>query len=315
MKVLLTGASGFIGKRMVLKLLENKNITLRIGVRSLLTEFPKNITIKKIKTIDRFTDWKMLLNGADLVLHLAARVHITNTKRHHSLKEFRKVNVEGTLNLAKQSAIAGVRRFVFLSSIKVNGSSTLSNQTFSADDPPNPTDPYAISKFEAEKGLRKIEVQTGMEVVIVRSPLVYGPGVKANFAAMVKLVGMGIPLPLGAINNSRSMVALDNLIDLLVTVMSHPAAAGETFLVSDGEDISTSKIIQLTAKAMNKKILLFPVPIIILRLAGILFNKSDEVNRLSESLQIDINKTRFLLGWTPRLTLVQGLKRTVEGIK
>jgi len=315
MNVLLTGASGFIGKRTVFKLLKNKDISLRVGVRSSLNEFPKDVIIKQIKTIDKLTDWKMLLDGADLVLHLAARVHIVNKKKHHSLKEFRKVNVEGTLNLARQAAIAGVSRFVFMSSIKVNGDSTLPNQIFSADDIPNPIDTYAISKFEAEQGLRKIEAQTGMEVVIVRPPLVYGPGVKANFAAMIKWVRRGVPLPLGAINNSRSLVALDNLIDLLVILMSHPAAAGQTFLVSDGEDISTRKLLKLTAKAMNKKILLFPVPIIILRLAGILFNKSDEIKRLCESLKIDINKTRSLLGWTPRLTFYQVLKKTVKGIK
>jgi len=231
------------------------------------------------------------------------------------LQAYREVNVKGTLNLASQAAQAGVRRFVFVSSIKVNGEATQPGQPFTADDVPSPLDPYGVSKLEAERGLREIEAETGMEVVIVRPPLVYGPSVKANFAAMMRWVARGIPLPLGAIHNARSMVALDNLVDLLVACLKHPAAAGQTFLVSDGQDVSTTELLRRTAQAMGKKALLLPVPASMLELGATLLGKRAVAQRLCGSLQLDIAKTRRLLGWNPPLTLDQGLKKAVEGMK
>jgi nucleoside-diphosphate-sugar epimerase len=233
----------------------------------------------------------------------------------NGLKAYREVNVSGTLNLARQAAHAGVDRFVFVSSIKVNGEATQPGHPYTADDVPLPLDPYGVSKLEAEQGLRDIEEQTGMEVVIVRPPLVYGPGVKANFATMMCWLARGFPLPLGAIRNARSMVALDNLVDLLVTCLNHPAAAGQTFLVSDGEDVSTTELLRRTANAMGKKALLLPVPALVFKWGAVILGKYDVAQRLTGSLQVDITKTRRLLGWNPPLTLDQGLKKAVEGMK
>jgi UDP-glucose 4-epimerase len=229
------------------------------------------------------------------------------------LTAFRAVNVEGTLNLARQAAAAGVKRFVFVSSVKVNGEATLPGQPFTADDAPAPLDAYGISKMEAEQALREIALQTGMEVVIIRPPLVYGPGVKANFAAMMRWLQRGVPLPLGAIHNQRSLVALDNLVDLIVTCLTHPAAANQTFLVSDGEDVSTTELLRRMGRAMGRPARLIPVPVSWLKLAAALVGKRDVAQRLCGSLQVDIEKTRRLLGWTPPLTLDQGLKKAATG--
>jgi nucleoside-diphosphate-sugar epimerase len=231
------------------------------------------------------------------------------------LQAYREVNVGGTLNLARQAAHAGVSRFVFVSSIKVNGEITQPGNPFTAYDLPSPLGPYSLSKLEAEQGLRDIEAQTGMEVVIVRPPLVYGPGVKANFAAMMSCLARGMPLPLGAIYNARSMVALDNLVDLLVTCLNHPAAAGQIFLVSDGEDVSTTELLRRTAHAMGKKALLLPVHTLVLELGATVLGKRDVAQRLCGSLQVDIDKTQRLLSWNPPLTLDQGLKKAAEGMK
>jgi nucleoside-diphosphate-sugar epimerase len=222
--------------------------------------------------------------------------------------------VQGTIQLGRQAVELGVRRFVFVSSIKVNGEQTLPGQPFRADSTPAPVDSYGFSKHEAERELIRLGSDTGLEVVIVRPPLVYGPGVKANFASMVRWVALGIPLPLGAVHNARSMVALDNLVDLLVTCLKHPAAAGQTFLVSDGEDVSTSELLRRTAQAMGKKACLFPVPARMLELGAALLGKRAVAQRLCGSLQVDMEKTRKLLNWTPPLTLDQGLRKAVEGM-
>lgn len=255
------------------------------------------------------------MQGVDALVHCAARVHVMQDDAADPLDAYRLVNVEGTLNLARQAATAGVQRFVFVSSIKVNGEASLSGQPFTTDDVPTPLDPYGVSKLEAEQGLRELEAQTGMDVVIVRPTLVYGPGVKANFASMMLWVERGVPLPMGAIHNARSMVALDNLVDLLVTCLKHPAAAGQTFLVSDGEDVSTTELLRRTAQAMGKKALLLPVPAFLLELGAAMLGKRAVAQRLCGSLQVDIEKTRRLLGWKPPLTLNQGLKKAVEGMK
>jgi nucleoside-diphosphate-sugar epimerase len=315
MTVLVTGAYGFVGSAVCLQLAHD-GINVRPVVRNLrsIAPFP-NFLPAVIADFELSPDWSSALGGVSDVLHLAARVHVIDDQSADPLDVYRRVNVAGTLNLASQAAQKGVRRFVFVSSIKVNGETSRPGQPFTADDLPSPLDPYAVSKLEAEQGLREIEAQTGMQVVIVRPPLVYGPGVKANFAALMRWVARGVPLPFGSINNVRSMVALDNLVDLLVRCIKHPAAAGQTFLVSDGEDVSTTELLHRTAHAMGKKAFLFPVPAWVLEQAASMLGKRELANRLCSSLQIDISKTRRLLGWNPPLKLDQGLKKAVDGMK
>lgn len=250
------------------------------------------------------------------MMHLAARVHVMAERAGNPLVEFRRVNVDGTLNLGRQAAAAGVRRFIFVSSVKVNGEGTSANRPFTNADAPAPQDPYGISKMEAEQGLRDIAAQTGMEVVIVRPPLVYGPGVKANFAAMMRAVQRGLPLPLASVtHNRRSFVALDNLVDLLITCIDHPAAANQTFLVSDGEDLSTADLLRRLGQAMNKPARLFPVPPSMLQLGANMLGKGDVAQRLLSNLQVDISHTRNTLNWTPPISVDEGLRRAVAGLK
>jgi nucleoside-diphosphate-sugar epimerase len=228
------------------------------------------------------------------------------------LVAFRRVNVEGTLNLARQAVAAGVRRFVFVSSIKVNGELTVKGSPFTADDAPHPVDPYGISKFEAEQGLMALGHESGMEIVIVRPVLVYGPGVKANFLRMMKWVYRGIPLPFGAIHNQRSLVALDNLVDLLATCMKHPAAAGQIFLACDGEDLSTSDLLRRLARALGSPSRLLPVPSFLLIAASVLLGRSELSQRLCGSLQADAGKVQRVLNWTPPLSVDEALKQTAD---
>lgn len=314
--ILVTGATGFVGGALVRRLADDPAFSGVVAVVRRKAE-PSPQRGKQLQVGDLLptTDWSAALQGVDALVHCAARVHVMQDDAAVPLDAYRLVNVEGTLNLASQAAQAGVRRFVFVSSIKVNGEATLRGESFSADDEPAPLDPYGVSKLEAEQGLRELEAQTGMEVVIVRPPLVYGPGVKANFASMMRWVARGVPLPLGSIHNSRSMVALNNLVDLLVTCLKHPAAAGQTFLASDGEDVSTTELLRRTAQAMGIKAFLLPVPAFLLELGAALLGKRAVVQRLCGSLQVDIEKTRRLLDWNPPLTLDQGLKKAVEGMK
>ena len=283
------------------------------AIRHKAESLPEGVRQVQVGDLLPTTDWGLALQGVDEVVHCAARVHVMQDDATDQLQAYREVNVYGTLNLARQAAQAGVRRFVFVSSIKVNGEATQPGHPFTADDVPAPLDPYGVSKLEAEQGLREIEAQTGMEVVIVRPPLVYGPGVKANFASMMRCLARGIPLPLGAIQNARSMVALDNLVDLLVTCVKHPAAAGQIFLVSDGEDVSTTELLRRTALAMGKKPFLLPIPAFVLEWGTALLGKRDVAQRLCGSLQLDINKTRQLLDWTPPVSVDEGLHRATEG--
>ena len=311
MKVLVTGASGWVGRCLCLRLIDG-DFQVCAAVRSVV-QASRELEVALVESIDGSTDWRVALTGVQVVVHLAARVHVMNDRSTDPLAEFRKVNVQGTLNLARQAAAAGVRRFVFISSIKVNGESTQPGRSFTADDVPAPLDAYGISKMEAEQGLRQIADQTGMEVVIIRPPLVYGPGGKANFAAMMRWLQRGVPLPLGAIHNQRSLVALDNLVDLIVLCLMHPPAANQTFLVSDGEDVSTSELLRRMGQAMGRQARLIPVPANLLKLAAALLGKPDVAQRLCGSLQVDITKTRQLLGWTPPLSLDEGLEKAAKG--
>jgi len=250
------------------------------------------------------------------MVHCASRVHIMKDPSANPLEEFRRVNVQGTANLARQAAVAGVRRLVFVSSVKVNGEQTAQGSTFTADDACAPEDPYGISKHEAEQALRQIAAETGMEVVIIRPPLVYGPGVKANFAAMVRWLARGVPLPLGAVtHNRRSLVALDNLVDLITLCLTHPAAANQTFMVSDGEDLSTADMLRRMGNALGRPARLLPVPVGVLKLGAQLVGKPDVFQRLCGSLQVDIAKTRELLGWQPPVSVDEGFRRVAQGFR
>ena len=311
LRVRVTGANGFVGRALCVEA-SVRGFVVRGMTRS-ACHLPGDTESLVVGSLDERTDWRAALTGADIVIHLAARVHVMQDTATDPLVEFRRVNVQGTLNLARQAAAAGVRRFVFVSSIKVNGESTELVRPFTANDEPAPLDPYGISKMEAEQGLRKIAAETGMEVVIIRPPLVYGPGVKANFQAMMRWLARGVPLPLGAINNRRSMVALDNLVDLLVTCIDHPAAANQTFLVSDGEDLSTTQLLRRMGQALGKPARLLPVPSALLKLGAALVGRPAVAQRLCGSLQVDISKTRQILGWTPPLSVDEGLKKAAEG--
>jgi nucleoside-diphosphate-sugar epimerase len=264
------------------------------------------------RELSPYEDWSEALNGVGCVVHCAARVHVMNEKAQDPLIEFRRINVDGTMRLARQAAEAGVRRFVFVSSIKVNGESTERDYPFRSDAVPRPDEPYGVSKAEAEEGLRRIASESGMEVTIIRPPLVYGPGVKANFLTMMTWLARGIPLPLGAIRNSRSFVGIDNLVDLIVTCVDHPAAANETFLVSDGEDLSTTALLHRMGAALGKPACLVPVPHQLLAMGAKALGKPALALRLCGSLQVDISHTRETLGWNPPFGVDEELKRTAE---
>ena len=311
MKALVTGANGFIGRAVWLCLHATRGVQVVGSVRRSSVRPDTAATDIAVGELCAETDWSKALNGVAAVIHTAARVHVMNDSSTAPLVEFRRVNVQGTLNLARQAATAGVRRFVFISSIKVNGEVTAWGFPFSADDVPAPLDPYGVSKMEAEQGLREIAAETGMEVVIIRPPLVYGPGVKANFAALMRAVQRGWPLPLGAVHNQRSLVALDNLVDFIVTCIAHPQAANQTFLVSDGQDLSTTELVRGMAQAAGVSARLLPVPVWTLLAAATLLGKGDAVQRLCGNLQVDISKARSLLGWVPPVSVDEALRRAV----
>jgi UDP-glucose 4-epimerase len=312
MKVLITGANGFVGNA-VWRRLDTEPGTLAVGSVRTPDAARGNPHWLAVGELTAATDWSAMVAGVDVVVHTAARVHMLDDAAADPLAEFQRVNVQGTLRLASQASAAGVKRFVFVSSVKVNGESTPGGRPFKADDRPAPLDAYGVSKHEAEQALRELSSQTGMELVIVRPPLVYGPGVKANFASMMRWLGRGMPLPLGAVDNRRSLVALDNLVDLLVTCLRHPAAAGQTFLVSDGEDVSTTQLLRRMGAALGCPARLLPVPPSWLEWGAARMGKGDVARRLCGSLQVDITKTRDLLGWRPPLSLDEGLKKAAGG--
>lgn len=309
MRVLITGSSGFIGSRIVDRLAGDPSWQIVAATRGRVGMNRANIRHFTHGELSAHTDWQDGLAGVNAVIHLAARVHVMQDTASDPLAEFRRVNVEASLRLARQAAQAGVRRFVYLSSIKVNGESTSEGHPFTADAPPDPKDAYGVSKLEAERALRELAATSGMEVVVIRPPLVYGPGVKANFRSMMKWLDRGVPLPLGAIHNRRSLVALDNLVDLLATCVDHPAAANQTFVVSDGNDLSTTELLRKLGSALGKPTRLLPVPAHLLEVVGALVGKRSVVQRVCGSLQVDVSKTRNLLGWTPPISVEEGLRR------
>ena len=307
--ILLTGSSGFVGNALSINLVKNSPIRISVRDKS-KTELFTNMDIFEA-SLSPNQNWSSVLSGISVVIHCAARVHVMNEMAVDPLSEFRRVNVEGTLRLAHQAAVAGVRRFIFISSIKVNGEFTALGHPFTADQIPMPSDPYGISKYEAEIGLIALAKETGMEVVIIRSPLVYGPGVKANFLSMMNWLWRGIPLPLGGVvKNRRSFVFIDNLVDMIITCINHPAAANQTFLVSDDEDISTAGLLGRMALALGRPSKLIAVPENLVKLGAKLIGRYDISQRLCGSLQVDIRKTKDLLGWSPPVSVDEGLRRT-----
>ena len=312
MKVLVTGANGFVGQAVLLRLNDMSDVTVIGSARRAPIFGNAGTRLAIVSELSVQTDWSLALAGVQAMVHTAAHGSHARGSRRDSLTEFRRINVAGTLNLARQAAAMGVRRFVFISSIKVNGEHTLPGQPYTADDVPAPTDSYGISKHEAEQGLRQLAKETGLEVVIIRPVLVYGPGVKGNFRTLMRWLNLGIPLPLGAIQNQRSLVALDNLVDLIVTCLHHPAGANQTFLVSDDEDLSTTALLRSTAAALGRSAHLIPMPVPVLRIAARLLGKEDLAQRLCGSLQVDISKTRAVLGWTPSVSADTALRRTAR---
>ncbi|EGR0207337.1 SDR family oxidoreductase [Vibrio vulnificus] len=304
-QVLVTGYTGFVGRHLLSTFEDLQNINL------LGRSQPKKCSQFLKASIDSSSDYSVVLDKVSTVIHIAARVHVMNDESDDPLEEFRAVNTAGTMNLARQAAEAGVKRFIFVSSIKVNGESTTGKQAFTAQDTPSPEDPYGVSKAEAEEQLIALGKETDLEIVIIRPPLVYGEGVKANFASLMNLVSKGIPLPFGYItNNKRSLVSVDNLVDLIITCIDHPKAANQVFLVSDDHYVSTSEMVKEMAIALGKPSWQIPVPAYCYKLVGKLFDKNDVVDRLTGSLQVDISHTKDTLGWTPPQTLQEGFKKT-----
>lgn len=309
--ILVTGATGFVGSALIERLAQAKDVHVTAAVRR-RGDLPGSVRLQLVQDLAPETDWHQALSGMKVVIHAAARVHLMNDTAADPLEEYRRINTRGTLNLARQAADAGVKRFIFISTIKVNGEGTKPGAPYRASDKPAPEDPYGVSKLEAEQGLKELAKETGMEVVIIRPVLVYGPGVKANFQAMMMLVSKGLPLPLGAIHNKRSLVALDNLVDLIVTCIDHPAAANQTFLASDGEDLSTTELLRRIGKALGKPARLLPIPASLLELGAALLGKRAVAQRLLGSLQVDISHTCNTLGWKPPVTLDQALAKTAR---
>jgi nucleoside-diphosphate-sugar epimerase len=312
-RILITGATGFIGQALLQRLLaENAGHELQVAARRNGTSFPAGTRTVPVGDLGSATDWRAALAGIDTVIHAAGRAHVTGHQGSGLTDEFLEVNVNGTLNLARQAGRAGIRRFIFISSIKVNGEETRPGKPFTAEDSPAPADPYGISKFQAETGLRRLGEEYRMEVVIIRPPLVYGPGVKANFLMMMQWLHRRIPLPLGAIHNRRSLVALENLLDLIARCILHPAAANQVFLVADGQDLSTTELLSRLGEALGRPAILLPLPSRAVKRVAILLKKGNVAQRLCSSLQVDISKTRRLLAWTPPARVDEALRLTAH---
>ncbi|PHV11157.1 UDP-glucose 4-epimerase family protein [Chitinimonas sp. BJB300] len=310
--LLITGANGFVGHALSAHLVETSEYTVRGAIRQPILSPVTGVNYVMVDGLCLTTSWTVALKNVEVVVHTAARVHIMNETSANSLAEFRRANVEGTISLAKQAAAAGVRRFIYISSVKVNGEETVLGKPYTIIDLPAPMDAYGISKMEAERDLRIVANNTGMDVVIIRPPLVYGPGVKANFRSLMRCISNGIPLPLGTINNKRSLVALDNLVDLITHCIKCPLAANQTFFVSDGHDLSTTQLVKSIGLALGKTPRLIPIPSSVLIMLTAVCGKRGIGNRLCGSLQVDISNTVDLLGWRPPVAISRSLQDTVQ---
>lgn len=309
-KILITGANGFVG-RALCREAARRGLQSR-GATRLSEQLPDGTEPAVVGSIDDKTNWQTALQDVGVIIHLAARVHVMQDDAADPLAEFSRVNVAGTERLARAAADNGIKRLVYVSSIKVNGEETTEGHRYSELDQPSPQDPYGISKWEAEQALHRVANETGLEVVILRPPLVYGGGVKGNFALMLKALANGMPLPLASVTNSRSLLYVGNLVDALLTCAEHPAAKGQTYLICDGEDISTPALLRQLGKAVGRPAHLLPFPETLLKLGGRLLGKSGQVNRLLGSLQVDSSKICRELGWQPPYTVQQGLQATAE---
>jgi nucleoside-diphosphate-sugar epimerase len=314
LNILVTGANGFIGAALCKSLVLHGH-RVRGGARNSQSSgvlAGAGVETAAVGNIDARTDWSAALSGMDAVIHLAARVHVMQEDAEGLLSEFRRVNVAGTEHLARSAAACGVKRLVYVSTIKVNGEATEGGQKFDESDTPAPLDPYGVSKFEAEQALHRVARETGLEIVIVRPPLVYGPGVKGNFIQLLKVVGSGIPLPLASVRNLRSLVYVGNLADALIACVTQHAAAGQTYIVSDGEDISTPDLLCALAAAAGRQARLFPCAPALLKLLAKLAGKGSQADRLLGSLRVESGKIRAELNWTPPYSLQQGLQATAD---
>jgi len=312
--VLVTGEDGFVGKALCGEMvLRGWKVRASVRSREKIKSLPKEIEIIETGSIGPDTEWKDALDNVDSVVHLAGRVHVMDDSSSDPLSEYRIVNTAGTEKLARSAASSGVRRFIFMSTVKVNGEGR--EEPYNEEDAPGPVDPYGISKWEAEEKLKVIGYETGMETVIIRVPMVYGPGVKANFLRLIKAVDRGLLMPFLSVNNRRSLIYLGNLVDSIIACLNHQKAAGQTYLVSDNEDVSTPELIRQMGEALGKPARLFYLPLFILNLAGLITGKLQEIKRLTGSLAVDSSKIRKELDWNPPITLAQGLKETAEWFK